>query len=168
MMKISNADEIIAKLNKEKRHIAENTSKASEDLQVSQDKVDHLAKIKTKLESTLDELNDLVTREKKSRADVEKQRMKVEGDLGITQEVVAELKRNNHEIGNAILRKDKDITGHSAKHDDEQSVVAKLQKSVKEHQGRVEELEEELETERHARAKAERQRPDLARAWSLG
>ena len=35
MMKISNADEIIAKLNKEKRHIAENTSKASEDLQVS-------------------------------------------------------------------------------------------------------------------------------------
>merc|ERR1712025_1429975 len=51
----------------------------------------------------------------------------------------------------------------SAKLDDEQSVVAKVQKSVKENQGRVEEMEEELEAERQARAKAERQRSDLAR-----
>merc|ERR1712088_330803 len=38
---IANADEIITKLNKEKKHIAENGAKASEDLQASQDKVDH-------------------------------------------------------------------------------------------------------------------------------
>merc|ERR1719204_1529472 len=38
-----------------------------------------------------------------------------------------------------------------------------MQKSIKELQGRVEELEEELEAERQARAKAERQRSDLAR-----
>merc|ERR1712061_22512 len=68
---IANADEIITKLNKEKKHIAENGAKASEDLQASQDKVDHLSKIKTKLECTLDELNDSVGREKKARADVE-------------------------------------------------------------------------------------------------
>merc|ERR1711974_94430 len=35
----------------------------------------------------------------------------------------------------------------------------------KEHQGRVEELEEELEAERQARAKAERQRCDLAKEF---
>merc|ERR1712142_893777 len=47
--------------------------------------------------------------------------------------------------------------------------VGKLQKSIKETQGRVEELEEELEAERQARAKAERQRSDLARELeSLG
>ena len=34
---------------------------------------------------------------------------------------------------------------------------------IKELQGRVEEMEEELEAERQARAKAERQRSDLAR-----
>merc|ERR1711881_756499 len=39
----------------------------------------------------------------------------------------------------------------------------KLQKQIKENQSRVEELEEELEAERQARAKAERQRSDLAR-----
>merc|ERR1712055_302410 len=38
-----------------------------------------------------------------------------------------------------------------------------MQKNIKEAQGRVEELEEELEAERQARAKAERQRSDLAR-----
>merc|ERR1711899_456679 len=62
-----------------------------------------------------------------------------------------------------IGRKEKDIGELNAKLDDEQSLVAKVQKSIKEHQGRVEELEEELDAERQARAKAERQRSDLAK-----
>merc|ERR1719282_355384 len=51
----------------------------------------------------------------------------------------------------------------SAKLDDEQSLVAKAQKNIKELQARVEAAEEELEAERQARAKAERQRSDMAR-----
>merc|ERR1712071_734795 len=51
----------------------------------------------------------------------------------------------------------------SAKLDDEQSLVAKAQKNIKELQGRVEAAEEELEAERQSRAKAERQRSDLSR-----
>merc|ERR1719466_66858 len=51
----------------------------------------------------------------------------------------------------------------AAKLDDEQSLIAKAQKNIKELQGRVEAAEEELEAERQARAKAERQRSDLAR-----
>merc|ERR1712051_1128253 len=48
-------------------------------------------------------------------------------------------------------------------------IVAKLQKAIKEIQARVEEMEEELEAERQARAKVERQRSDLARELeSLG
>merc|ERR1712193_198792 len=67
------------------------------------------------------------------------------------------------ELEGAIARKEKDIMGLNAKLDDEQSVVTKMQKSIKETQGRVEEYEEELESERQARAKAERQRSDLAK-----
>merc|ERR1712117_349687 len=44
-----------------------------------------------------------------------------------------------------------------------QSLVAKVQKTIKEIQARIEEMEEELEAERQGRAKAERQRSDLAR-----
>merc|ERR1712088_207171 len=78
---ISNQDEVINKLNKEKKHMSENSAKAMEDLQVSEEKMDHLSKIKTKLEVTLDELNDSLEREKRGRADIEKQRRKVEGEL---------------------------------------------------------------------------------------
>merc|ERR1712156_1123305 len=56
-----------------------------------------------------------------------------------------------------------DLSGLASKLEDEQSIVAKLQKTIKEIQARVEELEEELEAERQARAKAERKRSDLAR-----
>merc|ERR1712088_817724 len=76
---IANQDEVLNKINKEKKHQCENGAKAMEDLQVAQDKVEHLAKIKSKLEQTLDELNDSLTHEKRGRADIEKQRRKVEG-----------------------------------------------------------------------------------------
>merc|ERR1712198_432521 len=60
---------------------------------------------------------------------------------------------------------EKDIGQLSAKLEDEQSIVAKLMKAIKEHQGRVEEMEEELEAERQARSKAEKQRSDLAKEF---
>ena len=44
-----------------------------------------------------------------------------------------------------------------------QQKYPQVQKSIKEHQCRIEVLEEELEAERQARAHAERQRSDLAR-----
>merc|ERR1712142_1037638 len=87
----------------------------------------------------------------------------IEGELKMTQEMVADLERAKRELEGAIARKEKDIGGVAAKLDDEQSLVAKMQKNIKECQGRVEEMEEELEAERQARSKAERQRSDLAR-----
>merc|ERR1719429_148826 len=78
---IANQDEIINKLNKEKKHLTECGAKSSDDLQVASDKVDHLAKIKQKLESTLDELE----------SSVEKEKRKVEGELKMAQETVADI-----------------------------------------------------------------------------
>merc|ERR1712037_284758 len=128
---IANQDEVLNKLNKEKKHLGENSAKSMEDLQVAQEKVEHLSKIKGKLETTLDELNDSLAREKRARADLEKQRRKVEGDLRVTQETVAELERGKKELEGAIGRKEKDFGGLASKLDDEQSLVAKVQKSIK-------------------------------------
>merc|ERR1711994_513761 len=86
-----------------------------------------------------------------------------EGELKVTQETVGDLERSKKELEGAIGRKEKDLAGLASKLEDEQSIVAKVQKTIKEIQGRVEELEEELEAERQARAKAERKRSDLAR-----
>jgi len=160
---IANQDEVINKLNKEKKHASENASKALEDLQAAEDKVGHLNKIKAKLEQTLDELQDSLDREKKERVDIEKRRRRTEGELKVTQESVSDLERQKKESENTIQRKEKDLTVLTSKLDDEQGVVVKAQKSIKEVQSRVEEMEEELEAERQARAKAERQRSDLAK-----
>merc|ERR1712115_206255 len=108
-------------------------------------------------------------KEKRSRAGIEKERRKIEGELKMAQETVADIERTKKELEAAIMRKDTEIGGLVSKLDDEQSLVGKVQKSVKELQGRIEEMEEELEAERQARAKAERQRSDLAREMeSLG
>ncbi|XP_055702081.1 myosin heavy chain, muscle isoform X36 [Phlebotomus papatasi] len=160
---IAHQDELINKLNKEKKMQGETNQKTAEELQAAEDKINHLNKVKAKLEQTLDELEDSLEREKKVRGDVEKSKRKVEGDLKLTQEAVADLERNKKELEQTIQRKDKEISSLTAKLEDEQSVVNKLQKQIKELQSRIEELEEEVEAERQARAKAEKQRADLAR-----
>merc|ERR1712025_1278676 len=156
-------DEVINKLNKEKKMIGDTQAKAYDDLHVAEEKVAHLNDIKAKLESTLDELEGGVAGEKRARAGVDSQRRKVEGELKMAQETVSEIEAAKRDLENVIARKEKDIIGLSGKLDDEQSLVTKATKGIKEHQGRVEELEEELDAERQARAKAEKQRSDLAK-----
>merc|ERR1719447_867124 len=160
---VANQDEVINKLNKEKKHISENGAKAGEDLQVANDKVDHLNKIKQKLDDEqalvgkvqksikeqqgrIEEMEEELEAERQARAKAERQR----SDLARELESLGE---RLNEAGGAT----------AAQIEDEQSLVAKVQKSIKEQQSRVEEMEEELEAERQARAKAERQRSDLAR-----
>lgn len=48
-----------------------------EDLQSEEDKSNHTNKVKAKLEQTLDDLEDSLEREKRSRADLDKQKRKV-------------------------------------------------------------------------------------------
>ena len=69
---IAHQDELINKLNKEKKHMQEVNQKTAEDLQASEDKVNHLNKVKAKLEQTLDELEDSLEREKKLRYKLER------------------------------------------------------------------------------------------------
>ena len=68
--------------------MAESQSKQTEDLGAAEEKLDHLNKIKAKLEQTLDELEDSLQSEKKARLDLDKSRRKVEGDIKVAQEQV--------------------------------------------------------------------------------
>merc|ERR1711887_433823 len=160
---VAEQDEVINKLNKEKKHLSATQAKSSEDLVAAEEKVAHLMSIKSQLEATLDQLESGLDKEKKSRGALEKAKRKVEGDLKMAQDAVADLERTKREIEAVIAAKEKNNQLLGAKLDDEQSLVAKAQKNIKELQGRVEATEEELEAERQARAQAERQRSDLSR-----
>merc|ERR1711892_223798 len=160
---VGEQDEVINKLNKEKKHLSATQAKSSEDLVAAEEKVAHLMQIKSQLEATLDQLEGGLDKEKKSRSNLEKQKRKIEGDLKMAQDMVADLERGKREVEGLIANKEKNNHDLSAKLDDEQSLVAKAQKNIKELQGRVEGSEEELEAERQACAQAERQRSDLSR-----
>merc|ERR1719270_1399120 len=117
---IVHQEELIAKLTKEKRNIGDSRQKTEEDIQASEDKCNHLSKVKGKLEQSLDECEDALEREKKAKGDVEKMKRKVEGDLKLTQEAVSDLERVRAELNQTIQRKEKEVSSIGAKIEDEQ------------------------------------------------
>merc|ERR1719225_2070642 len=160
---IAHQEELIGKLQKEKKGAGEGRQKTEEDIQAMEDKCNHLAKVKGKLEQGLDECEDALEREKKSKGDVEKMKRKVEGDLKLTQEAVSDLERVRSELQQTLMRKEKELASVGAKIEDEHTLGSKYTKQIKELQGRIDELDEELVIERQARAKAEKNRAILSR-----
>merc|ERR1711863_68520 len=141
---IAHQEELVAKLTKEKRNIGDSRQKTEEDIQAMEDKSNHLNKVKAKLEQSLDECEDSLEREKKAKSDVEKIKRKVEGDLKLTQEAVSDLERIKSELGQTVQRKEKETASMGAKIEDEQTLGSKYSRQVKELQGRLEEVDEEL------------------------
>merc|ERR1711936_1299690 len=86
---------------------------------------------------------------------------KLEGDLKLTQEAVADLERVKAELSGGVARKEKEGSALSAKIDDEATLASKYAKQAKELLARIEELDEELSVERANRAKAEKSRTML-------
>merc|ERR1719158_2631223 len=103
---IAHQEELIGKLQKEKKGAGEGRQKTEEDIQAMEDRCNHLGKVKGKLEQSLDECEDALEREKKSKGDVEKMKRKVEGDLKLTQEAVADLERVKGELTANVQRKE--------------------------------------------------------------
>ncbi|CAB1341169.1 unnamed protein product [Coregonus sp. 'balchen'] len=140
-------DEIIAKLTKEKKALQEAHQQTLDDLQSEEDKVNTLTKAKAKLEQQVDDLEGSLEQEKKVRMDLERAKRKLEGDLKLTQESLMDLENDKQQLEERMKKKDFEMSQLNSKIEDEQAL----------------ELEEELEAERAARAKVEKQRADLAR-----
>merc|ERR1712077_171695 len=107
---LAHQEDMIAKLNKEKRGVGDSKQKVEENIQATEDKCNHLNKVKAKLEQSLDECEDSLEREKKNKSDVDKLKRKIEGDLKLTQETVTDLDRVKSELEQIIQRKDKEIS----------------------------------------------------------
>merc|ERR1719193_2275010 len=152
-------EELINKLNKEKKTISESKLKEEEQIQSYEDKCNHLNKLKIRLEKSLDEVEDSWEREKKHKGDIEKIKRQVEGNLKLTQETVVDLERNKIELGQVLQRKEKENSSLMGKIEDEQTLGGKLNTQIKELQARL----EELEAERQARARADKGRGTLRR-----
>merc|ERR1712002_973827 len=132
---IAHQEELIAKLGKEKKGAGEGRQKTEEDIQAMEDRCNYVEKLKRK----------------------------VEGDLKLTQEAVADLERMRAELQQTVMRKEKELASVGVKIEDEHTLGSKYGKQIKELQGRIDELDEELAIERQSRAKAEENRTILSR-----
>merc|ERR1712127_435470 len=74
-----------------------------------------------------------------------------------------DLERNKIEMGQVLQRKEKENGSLNGKVEDEQTLGGKLNTQIKELHARCEELDEELEAERQARARADKGRGTLRR-----
>jgi len=158
---IAAQEEVINKINREKKSLQEINQRNADDFSGSEDKVGHLSKVKAKLEQTIDEMGDSLNREKKTRGELEKSKRKIENDMKLTQDSVSDLERNKKELESMIFKRDAEINNLSAKYEDEQLNGSKASKGIKELQSRVEELEDEIKHESQGRAKAENAKKKL-------
>merc|ERR1712142_1049603 len=141
---IAHQEEIIAKYSKEKKHLQEINAKNADEFGGVEDRASHLNKIKEKLGQTYEELNQAFAAEKKKRANLEKEKRKVEGDVKLTMETVGDLERNKKELESYIFKKDAEWSMYYSKYEDEQQNTGKVAKYIKELQGKIEELEDEV------------------------
>ncbi|XP_074930257.1 LOW QUALITY PROTEIN: myosin heavy chain, fast skeletal muscle [Cottoperca gobio] len=160
---MSYLDDTIGNLSKERLALQEAHRQTMDDLQAEEEKVNCLSKAKIKLEQHVDDLEGSLEQEKKIRMEVERAKRKLEGDLKLTQESIMDLENNKQQLEEHFKKKDFEFCQLVSKTENELSVAVQSQKRIKELQARIEELEEEVEVERVARAKVEKQRSDLSR-----
>ena len=121
-------------------------------------KTNNLNNARSKLESTLDDLEDELQMEKKSKILLDKVKRKLEGDLKRCMEAVEEKEKDNNSIKQSQARREKELAHTIANLEDEQSLIIKYVKQINDLGGRIEELEEDLEVERMTKVKLENQR----------
>ena len=148
---ISNRDELIGKLNKDKKQLLDSNRKAADDLQALEDKVTSLTRMKTKLEQTINEMKESTDREMRYRGEAESSRRKTDRVSKESQGAVLLLEQRVKELERAAQMKDKDMSSLSSKLEDGQRKLNTAQRQTKELQSRIDELEDEVD---HARRSA--------------
>uniref|UniRef100_A0A671YF98 Myosin-9 n=1 Tax=Sparus aurata TaxID=8175 RepID=A0A671YF98_SPAAU len=144
------------KLTKEKKLMEERISEFTTNLAEEEEKSKSLQKLKTKHEAMITDLEDRLRREEKGRQELEKNRRKLEGDFTEIHDQIAELQAQIEELQAALARS---LRLNSAPSEAAHKNMA--QKKIRELEAQLSELQEDLELERQARAKAEKHRRDL-------
>ena len=156
-------DSAIAKIQSEKKSYQEAHQQALDDLQSEEDKVAGLVKMKNKTDQQLDEFDSALETEKKIRMDLERIKRKLEGEARLAAEHVLDLEAEKTRLEDKMKKSELGQGQLSGCVEEKNALIAQTSKKMKEVQIHNDELQEELDTERLFRAKAEKQRTDLGR-----
>ncbi|ELK30162.1 Myosin-14 [Myotis davidii] len=149
------------KLSKERRLLEERLAEFSSQAAEEEEKVKSLNKLRLKYEATIADMEDRLRKEEKGRQELEKLKRRLDGESSELQEQMVEQQQRVEELRAQLGRKEEELQAALARVEEEGGARALLLKSLREAQAGLSEAQEDLEAERLARAKAEKQRRDL-------
>ena len=138
---VSDQGVALEKGRQERRRLLEELTMSKEDVQQAEQRLNILNNVKTKLESSLEEVEEEMEKEKRRRAIEEKGRRKAEADAKMVQQVLADKEVEVAGLQQNLTRKDKEVVNLGNKLSEEQSLVVQGQRQVADLGRRVEELE---------------------------
>uniref|UniRef100_A0A8C3T375 Myosin heavy chain 11 n=1 Tax=Chelydra serpentina TaxID=8475 RepID=A0A8C3T375_CHESE len=149
------------KLTKERKLLEERISDLTTNLAEEEEKAKNLTKLKNKHESMISELEVRLKKEEKSRQELEKTKRKLEGDASDLHEQIADLQAQIAELKMQLAKKEEELQAALARLEDEIGQKNNALKKIRELEGHISDLQEDLDSERAARNKAEKQKRDL-------
>ncbi|KAL0609877.1 Myosin-14 [Plecturocebus cupreus] len=150
-----------SKLSKERKLLEDRLAEFSSQAAEEEEKVKSLNKLRLKYEATIADMEDRLRKEEKSRQELEKLKRRLDGESSELQEQMVEQQQRAEDLRSQLGRKEEELQAALARAEDEGGARAQLLKSLREVQAALAEAQEDLEAERVARTKAEKQRRDL-------
>ncbi|XP_029441148.1 LOW QUALITY PROTEIN: myosin-10-like [Rhinatrema bivittatum] len=149
------------KLGKEKKLMEERIGEFTMHVTEEEEKVKSLSKLRNKYEAVIADMEDRLKKEEKGRQEMEKMKRKLDGETTDLQDQILELQQQIEELKQQLAAKEEELQAALARVEDEAGQKNGLLKTLRELQAQLAELQEDLESEKASRAKAEKQRRDL-------
>ncbi|KAL2101524.1 hypothetical protein ACEWY4_003285 [Coilia grayii] len=150
-----------SKLLKEKQMMEERLADVSSNLAEEEEKSKNLTKLKNKHESMISGLEVRLKKEEKARQDLEKAKHKLQGEYNDLQEQLADLQAQIADLRAQLASKEEELQGVVARLEAESTQKTNALKKIREMEGLISELQDDLESERSNREKVEKAKRDL-------
>uniref|UniRef100_A0A0K0G4P8 Myosin heavy chain n=1 Tax=Strongyloides venezuelensis TaxID=75913 RepID=A0A0K0G4P8_STRVS len=147
---------------KDKKIADEKLHQLSQKFIDEEDKVKSFQKQKSKLENQLQDVEQELKIERETRMESEKLRRRLENELHEHKEFIEEKRCKLEELNQQLIKAAEENARILAKSDEDLNNFNNLQKQIRDYEIQIEELKDDLESEKEARSKADRARRELS------
>ncbi|XP_037545802.1 myosin-10 [Nematolebias whitei] len=151
-----------SKFLKEKKLLEDRIVEMTTQLTEEEEKAKNLGKVKNKQEMMMVDLEERLKKEEKTRQELEKAKRKLDAETTDLQDQIAELQLQIEELKIQLTKKEEDLQVALVRSDEEAAQKNNALKQIRELQAQLAELQEDLESEKMCRSKAEKLKRDLS------
>jgi myosin protein heavy chain len=159
--KLAETKDTLEKALREKKVVEERTQQLAAALLDEEEKNKNSNKKLSKGDQMVQELRDEIDKEVRTRQALEEAKRRLETDIREQKDLLDTKLSKLEELNQAVIRRDEELHKALAKSDEDAATIARLNKEIAELKFQIAELNEDLESEKEARAKAEKLRREV-------